>query len=136
MKEILAPSIAALGEEKVFGAIGSSVAHASQFLGVEMRFNEDKQAIQCRRPDGRSANIKNTLDRLEPDEKLRLAHIIMWSLDGPEQGFIDNKGVWEYQIELDDFLKANGITMGSRMVEYARYSLAELAKNPEPTTPK
>lgn len=63
-------------------------------------------------PKPRAANIKNPIEKLTQAEKDRLAHLIMWVLDGPEQGFCTSDDVRAYKKELRLFLNDNNIYAG------------------------
>lgn len=112
-RDILAPSIDKLGTEAVLGRIGSQVAMAAKFHDVEMRFNDELQALQVRRPMDRSPAIVNKLEELTPHEKGRLGYMLSWIFNGPEQGFCRNSDIEAMKAEIKAFCDNNLVPMFS-----------------------
>jgi hypothetical protein len=57
----------------------------------------------------RADQILNPIERLTPAEKERLGFLIMWALDGPEQGMLNYNQWIALRSELRHFLQDNGI---------------------------
>lgn len=57
----------------------------------------------------RSDSIVNPLGRLTPEEKERLACLLIWCIDGPEQGMINVAGYQRALRELREVMEKNGI---------------------------
>lgn len=60
----------------------------------------------------RADEIKNDLEHLTPAEKERLGFLIMWALDGPEQGFLTYNRWIDLLQELHGFFKKNDVPCG------------------------
>lgn len=73
----------------------------------------------------RADKIVSPIESLSPEEKERLGYLVMWAIDGPEQGFINNTETRKLQVELADFLNTNGVPTGGLWLEIAKRYLAK-----------
>lgn len=77
-----------------------------------------ERAIESQIP--RASSLSSPIEGLTIAEKRRLGWLIMWAIDGPEQGFITNEGTKEVKRELHDFLEKNKIPAGGMWSELAK----------------
>lgn len=85
-----------------------------------------------------ASKLTHTLGSLTEEERNRLGWILMWCIDGPEQGFITRDGVNELLVELHRFMAKNGVSVGGQAVDMAlreqREKREPLPAEPEPSS--
>lgn len=68
----------------------------------------------------RADEITSPIESLSPEEKERLGFLVMWAMDGPEQGFINATDTMRLRVELADFLNKNGVSTGGQWLDEAQ----------------
>lgn len=73
----------------------------------------------------RADKIVNPIESLTPEEKERLGFLIMWALDGPEQGMCTKNGWFRCQLELHEFCRKNSIPAGGLWLHRAQAEITD-----------